>query len=83
MSDSTPGDGLSASGGVLGSSLAAPVPGAGVAPDTAATEAPFKLTKRNRNLAAERVLDGYRLFLVAALIAAIAFLVRNRTRLHE
>ncbi|MBV9663356.1 MAG: hypothetical protein JOZ37_05270 [Actinobacteria bacterium] len=78
---------LSPSGGVLGSSLTAPPVGMGagtVAPSSALpTEAPFTLPKRNRNLAAQRVLDGYRLFLVAALIAAVAFLVRSRTRMPE
>lgn len=74
-----------AGGGVLGSSLTAPSAGtAGPAANSALpTEAPFTLPKRNRNVAAERVLDGYRLFLVAALIAAIAFLVRNRTRMPD
>jgi hypothetical protein len=72
-------------GGVLGSSLTAPSTGAGSAAGSNAlpTEAPFTLPKRSRNVAAERVLDGYRLFLVAALVAAVAFLVRTRTRMPE
>jgi hypothetical protein len=83
-SDTSLGSGLSASGGVLGSTVAAPAAGGSTVAGAAAPDvAPFKLTKRTRNLAAERVLDGYRLFLVAAVIAAVAFLIRNRTRLPE
>src|SRR5581483_6274727 len=72
-------------GGMLGSSLTAPSAGAGSAAASSAlpTAVPSTLPKRNRNVAAERVLDGYRLFLVAALIAAIAFLVRTRTRMPD
>jgi hypothetical protein len=53
----------------------------------AATEsagpAPVQLPHRARNVVAERVLDGYRLIIVAAVIAAAAYLLRNRTRLQD
>jgi len=81
--DSSLSTGLSPSGGVLGSSLTAPSGPVAASPVAGGGETPFVLPKRNHNVAAERVLDGYRLFLVAALIAAIAFLVRSRTRLPE
>jgi hypothetical protein len=45
--------------------------------------APFQLPHRARNVVAERVLDGYRLIIVAAVIAAAAYLLRNRTRLQD
>jgi hypothetical protein len=45
--------------------------------------APFQLPRRVRNVVAERVLDGYRLIIVAAVIAAAAYLLRNRTRLQD
>lgn len=82
-SDSSLSNGLSPSGGVLGTSLTAPSTGGVAVSAPLAGEAPFVLPKRNRNVAAEKVLVGYRLFLVAALIAALAFLVRSRTRLPD
>jgi hypothetical protein len=32
---------------------------------------------------AERVLDGYRLIILIAVVAAAAYLLRNRTRLQD
>jgi hypothetical protein len=45
--------------------------------------APFQLTRRARNVVAERVLDGYRLIILIAVVAAAAYLLRNRTRLQD
>ena len=45
--------------------------------------APFTLPHRTRNVVADRVLSGYRLVVLAAVIAAAAYAIRNRTRLPE
>jgi len=45
--------------------------------------APFTLPPRARNVVADRVLDGYRLIILAAVIAAAVYLLRNRTRLQD
>jgi hypothetical protein len=65
----------------------APLPAPALAPPSAGPAAagpePFRLPARSRNVVAERVLSGYRLVVLAAVIAAVAHIIRNRTRLPE
>ncbi|TMK83278.1 MAG: hypothetical protein E6G57_16075 [Actinobacteria bacterium] len=58
-----------------GPSAAAPAPAAG--------PPPFQLARRARNVVADRVLSGYRLIILVAVIAAAVYVLRNRTRLPE
>jgi hypothetical protein len=49
----------------------------------AAGPPPFQLTHRARNVVADRVLSGYRFIILVAVVAAAAYLLRNKTRLAE
>jgi len=65
------------------STLAEPaLPPAAAGPSQAGA-APFTLPHRTRNVVADRVLSGYRLIVLTAVIAAAAYAIRNRTRLTE
>jgi hypothetical protein len=65
---------------LLGGSAQTPA----AAPSTgAAGPPPFQLTHRARNVVADRVLSGYRFIILVAVVAAAAYLLRNKTRLPE
>jgi hypothetical protein len=61
--------------------------GPGAAPAASTTGAagppPFRLGPRTRNVVADRVLSGYRFIILVAVVAAAAYLLRNKTRLSE
>jgi hypothetical protein len=64
---------VAAAPGALSSSPASAAPGA----------APFRLQRRVRNTAAAKVLAGYGIIILAALMAIAAYAVSSRTRLTE
>ena len=66
----------------------APLPAAlgGEASPLSSTDAgapAFQLPRRSRNVVSDSVLDGYRFIILTAVVAAAAYLLRNRTRLSE
>ncbi|MBV8305013.1 MAG: hypothetical protein JOZ04_12440, partial [Acidimicrobiia bacterium] len=63
-------------GGPQAAPVAAPYPSAAGPP-------PFQLAPRSRNVVADRVLSGYRFIILVAVVAAAAYVLRNRTRLPE
>jgi hypothetical protein len=70
----------------VGADTALPAPSASSGSSAATGEAgppPFRLPSRARNVVSDSVLDGYRLILSAAVIAAVAYLLQSRTRLPD
>jgi hypothetical protein len=59
-----------------GAASVAPAPGAAGPP-------PFQLSRRARNVVADRVLSGYRFIILVAVVAAAVYMLRNKTRLTE